>query len=66
MKNKTLKKMLLPIGLLIMGSSYLLRFFEPSAGDIEDFIKGLGFAFVLSALFFISRYGVSHPSNKTD
>lgn len=56
MKKHTIKRLLLPVGLLITGSSYLFNYLDPALIDIKDFVLGLGVAIVASALFFRVRW----------
>lgn len=44
-------KFLLIAGGLLMGSSLLTRYFFSIPADLDDFLKGLGVAFVISSLF---------------
>ena len=55
MNKEQIRGKLLPVGLLAFGAGYLATYVEPSAVDIEDFLRGLGLAFILSALFFKAR-----------
>ena len=55
MKNKTLRRMLLPIGLLLVnGISFTNHFAKVDVSDFTDgFLKGIGIALMLLGVFFM-------------
>lgn len=57
MKNETLKRMLVPVGLLfVSGISFIEHFVKLEGSDsIEGFLKGIGIAIMLAGVLFMQR-----------
>jgi hypothetical protein len=57
MKNETLKRLLLPIGLLcITGISFFEHFIKLEVSDFaQGFLKGIGIALMLLGVLFMQR-----------
>ena len=50
MKTQKMKKLLMPIGMLLCGSTFIVGHYTKTP-DVMDFIKGVGVGVVIMSLF---------------
>jgi len=50
MKNQNLKRLLLPIGLLLISASFIIKHFMDVPDFIDGFLKGVGIGLLILAL----------------